>query len=229
MEVMKAAAVSQYRDAIEHLPPGGMLVVQDVSWEEYERLLAELSDRPGVRVTYDRGRLQAVSPLRAHERYAQILFDLADLTAEALDLPLEPLGSTTLRQMRQQRGVEPDHAFCVANAFRVESKITLDLEIDPPPDVVIEIDLSSDSRAKLPIYARLGVPELWLYDGKRVQILERSLNETEYNPASRSRFLPPLTVEVLQQQIEKSKNTGRTAFRRGFRAWLAQLSIKRPS
>ena len=169
---MKGAVVSTYRDAIEHLPPGGMLVVRDLTWEEYEELLKELSDRPGVRVTFDQGRLQAVSPLRKHEQCAQVISDMALLAADALDLPLERLGSTTLRQAERLRGVEPDCCFYIANAHRIEGKITLDLDIDPPPDVVVEIDMSTDSDAKLPIYAGLGVPEIWLYDGRRARILE---------------------------------------------------------
>lgn len=217
---METAVSSPYRDAIDHLPPGGMLVVNDVTWEEYEHLLEELSDRPGVRVTYDQGRLQAVSPLRAHERYTQILFDLADVTADFFELPFEPIGSTTLKQMTLQRGVEPDRAFYVTNAHRVENKITLDLSSDPPPDVVIEVDLSTDSWAKLPIYAAMGVPEIWLFNGKRMQILELGTDRAHYSSVSQSRFIPPLTITVFEQQLEKGRTTGRTALLRSYRASL---------
>ncbi len=155
---VKGVAVSQYRDAIEHLPPGGMLVVLGVTWGEYERLLAGLADRSGVRVTFDQGRLQAVSPLRAHEHYAQVMADMALLAAETLDLPFEQLGSTTLRHLERQQGVEPDRCFYIANAARIAGKVTLNLEADPPPDIVVEVDMSSDSQAKLPIYASLGCP-----------------------------------------------------------------------
>lgn len=161
-----------------------------------------------------------MSPLRAHERYAQRLFDMADAAADALDLPLEPLGSTTLRQIKQRRGVEPDHAFYIANAHRVEDQITLDLDLDPPPDIVIEVDLSSDSKTKLPIYASLGVPEIWLWDNKRIQLLE--LSGDYYSGARQSKFLPVLTVEILEKQLEKSRTTGRTALKRSFRAWLTR-------
>ena len=217
---MKGAVVSTYRDAIEHLPPGGMLVVHDVTWEAYEHLLEELSDRPGVRVTFDQGRLQAVSPLRAHEHYAQVIADMADIAAEALDLPFEQLGSTTLRQIEHLRGVEPDRCFYIANAHRIEGKITLDLDIDPPPDVVVEIDMSTDSDAKLPIYAGLGVPEIWLYDGRRARILELIETGRGYIDVAQSKFLPCIAAAMIEQQLELSKTDGQRKLRRSFRARL---------
>ncbi len=191
---MKGAAVSQYREAIEHLPPGGKLVVLGVTWGEYGRLLEELADRPGVRVTFDQGRLQAVSPLRAHEHYAQVMADVALIAAETLDLPFEQLGSTTLRQLERQQGVEPDRCFYIANAGRIAGKTTLNLETDPPPDIVVEIDMSSDSQAKLPIYASLGVPGIWLYDGHRVRVLELRDDSSSYFETLESKFLECLTT-----------------------------------
>ena len=218
---MKGVAVSQYRNAIEHLPPGAMLVVHDVTWDEYEYLLEELSDRPGVRVTYDEGRLQAVSPLRAHEQYTQVIRDLALLVADALDLPLETLGSTTLQQPGRRRGVEADCCFYIASSHRIEGKITLDLKIDPPPDIAVEIDMSSDSRAKLPIYAGLGVPEIWLYDGKRARILELRDDPSEYVDVTASKFLECVTPQILDRFLAQCKTDGQTEIRRAIRKWLA--------
>ena len=217
---MKAVAVSQYRDAIEHLPSGGMLVVLGVTWGEYERLLEELADRPGVRVTFDQGRLQAVSPLRAHEHYAQVMADMALIAAETLDLPFEQLGSTTLRHLERQQGVEPDRCFYIANAGRIAGKTTLNLETDPPPDIVVEVDMSSDSQAKLPVYADLGVPEIWLYDGQHVRILELRDDSRSFEILE-SKFLECLSTAVLDRHLELSKTTGQSEVRRAFRAWLA--------
>ncbi len=208
------------RDAIEQLPPGGMLVVLGVTWGEYERLLAGLADRSGVRVTFDQGRLQAVSPLRAHEHYAQVMADIALLAAETLDLPFEQLGSTTLRHLERQQGVEPDRCFYIANAARIAGKVTLNLEADPPPDIVVEVDMSSDSQAKLPIYASLGVPEIWLYDGQHVRILELRDDNASYIEILESKFLECLTTAVLDRYLELSKTSGQSEVRRAFRAWL---------
>ncbi len=221
MRVMKGAAVSPYRDAIEHLPPGAMLVVHDVSWSEYEHLLVELEDRPGVRVTFDRGRLQAVSPLRRHEQNIKLIDNIALFTATALGLPLEQFGATTLRQGERKRGVEPDCCFYIANADRVAGKETLDLTVDPPPDIAVEIDMSTDSHAKLPIYAGLGVPEIWLYDGRRMRMLALRDDQSGYVDVLESKFLACLTAAVLERFLELSKTTGQTEVLRAFRAWLA--------
>jgi Uma2 family endonuclease len=215
---METAVTSQYREAIEHLPPGGMLVVQNVTWEEYEHLLDELADRPGVRVTYDQGRLQAVSPLRAHEHYARIMEVIGDLAAEALDLPFESMGATALRQVKGLRGVEPDDCFYITNEQRIAGKVTLDLESDPPPDIVVEVDLSTDSGAKLPIYAAMGVPEIWFYNGRRAKILE--LGPSGYVERQESKTLPLTTVAVLEHFLDLSKTHGKRAIRRLFSASL---------
>jgi len=161
-----------------------------------------------------------VSPLRAHEHYAQVIADMADIAVEVLDLPFEQLGSTTLRQIERLRGVEPDRCFCVASAPRIEDKITLDLDIDPPPDIVIEVDLSSDSQAKLSIYAALGVPEIWLFDGRRARILELVETSGGYIDVAQSKFLPCISAALLEQQLQLSKATGQRKLRRSFRAKL---------
>jgi Uma2 family endonuclease len=219
---MKGAAVSQYREAIEHLPPGAMLVVHDVSWEAYEHLLDALEDRPGVRVTFDQGRLQAVSPFRKHEQYSRLVDDLALFTAMALGLPIEKLGATTLRQPERERGVEADCCFYIANAHRIAGKETLDLQVDPPPDIAVEIDLSTDSHAKLPIYAGLGVPEIWLYNGLQMRILELRDDNSGYFDVSQSKFLECLTTSVLERFLELSKTNSQTEVLRVFRAWLEE-------
>ena len=198
-----------------------MLVVHDVTWDEYEYLLEELSDRPGVRVTYDEGRLQAVSPLRAHERYVRVIDNLVLFATESLNLPIEQLGATTLRQPGRERGVEADCCFYIANAHRIEGKNTLDLEVDPPPDIAVEIDMSSDSRAKLPIYAALGVPEIWLYDGKRARMFEFRDDIAKYAEVQQSKFLEPITPQVLDKFLGMCKSNGQTQIHRAIRKWLA--------
>src|SRR5678816_773145 len=156
--------------AIAHLPVGATLVVPDVDWESYEELLDNLSDRPAPRVSYDTGRLEIVSPLPKHESYKEILACLVRAFAEETDAPLEALGSTTWKRRKLLKGAEPDGCFYVANASRITGKEDLDLNVDPPPDIAIEIDTTRSSLSKFPIYAALGVPEMWRCDGKTVQI-----------------------------------------------------------
>src|SRR6266516_1204094 len=161
---------AEYLEAINHLPAGAILVVPGVGWEQYESLLDDLDARPGVRISYDGGRLEIMSPLPAHEKYKEFISDLARAFAEETSLPLEKLGSTAWKRRRIQKGIEADACFYVANAHRIVGKRKIDLESDPPPDIAVEIDTTNESSSKFPIYAALGVPEIWVYDGKQVEI-----------------------------------------------------------
>ena len=177
-----------YVEAIDHLPAGAILVFPRVSWEQYENLLEDLSDRPGIRVSYNEGRLQVMSPSAEHEEYKDFLLRIAQAVAEELEIPLETRGSATWKRRTLRKGVEPDACFYVANAHRVIGRRTIDLESDPPPDIVVEIDATNESLSKFPIYAALGVQEIWRYDGQRMQMYE--LSGDTYVEASASAFFP---------------------------------------
>ena len=213
-----ATQTLSYVDAITHLPPGGTLILSDVPWEEYEQLLADLGDSYAARITYDRGRLEIMSPSIRHENFAETIARLLHVLAEELDVQLESLGSTTYKQEWRERGVEPDACFYVENATRIIGKRKIDLSTDPPPDIAVEIDLSGESTSKLAIYAGMGVPEVWRYDRQRVWIYH--LIDQDYAEASSSRAFPLLTAAVLSQFLEQSKSEGQTATLGAFRKWL---------
>jgi Uma2 family endonuclease len=200
---------ADYLDAIEHLPEGATLRLAGVSWDDYEELLSELGDRAGLRVSYAEGRLQIVSPSAPHEEYKDLIFSLARLLADVTDTPLETRGSTTYRRRRKAKGVEPDASFYVQNAARMIGKRQIDLDIDPPPDVVVEIDLSSESLDKFPIYAALRVPEIWLYDGQQARMYK--LAEQSYQEVPRSLAFPAPTAAALTDFLTHSKTSGQTA------------------
>ena len=109
---------SEYLDAIEHLPDGATLVLREFSWEDYERLLKNLGDRPGIRVSYDEGRLEIMSPLPEHEEYKRLIERIVDGLGDHLDVNVEPRGSATWKRKRDQKGTEPDTCYYVANAER---------------------------------------------------------------------------------------------------------------
>ncbi len=160
---------ADYIDAIEHLPDGATLVMRQFSWDDYERLLEELRNRPHLRVSYDSGNLEIMSPLPEHEKYAAFIDDLVRFVSEALDQNLEKLGRTTWKKRSVAKGVEPDTCFYVKNAVHIIGKRKIDLESDPPPDIAVEIDITNESSSKFPIYAALSVPEIWRYDGQKMQ------------------------------------------------------------
>lgn len=207
-----------YLDAIEHLPAGATLRLNDVSWEEYEELVAQMGDnKPGYHVSYDRGRLEVMSPRSDHEGPKDFILSLVRTISEETDTPLETFGSTTYRRRSKLKGAEPDTSFYVQNAARVIGPRVLDLESDPPPDVVVEIDTTNESSGKFPIYAALGVPEMWLYDGEKMTFYR--LAGQDYAEAPQSLAFPLLTAEVLTEFIERSEREGQTAALKAFRKW----------
>lgn len=210
-----------YLDAIENLPEGSTLVFTDVPWEEYEELVDyHLGDFPGVRVSYDQGRMEIMSPSSDHENFTELISQLGRVLADETGLLLESLGSTTYKQEWLARGVEPDGCFYVQNAARIIGR-RIDLKTDPPPDIVIEIDISRESTRKLAIYEGMGVPEVWRYDRKRVYIYQ--LLEKRYVEVAASKTFPMITNDVLLRFLEQNKSEGQTATVRSFREWLRSV------
>jgi Uma2 family endonuclease len=137
------------------------LVLGGVSWREYTRFLRVFADRPGYRLTYDRGTLEIMSPLFEHEFGADLLGRFVVVLTEEMGLPLQAGRSTTFRRRRMRRGLEADHSWWIAHAAQIRGKKRIDLRVDPPPDLALEVELTRRSIQRMPIYARLRVPEVW--------------------------------------------------------------------
>ena len=195
-------------------------MLNNVSWETYEKLLEDLADSSAPRLTFDRGTLEIMSPTFEHERFNRLLASFVEEAAEDLDVEVENAGSTTFRRADLDRGFEPDSCFYIANAKRVLGKTTVNPPEDPPPDLVIEIDIdiTSGSVAKLPLHVRVGVPEVWRYDGEILEM--QKLERGEYGPVEHSVSFPKLNAERLSKLLEKSKNSSRQEVIRALREWL---------
>ncbi|PYS73977.1 MAG: hypothetical protein DMF69_03240 [Acidobacteria bacterium] len=213
-----AAQTLNYLDAISHLPVGGTLILTDVSWEDYDQLLTDLGATSALKITYDRGRLEVMSPSQKHERFKEIIARIVYLIADEMDIPIESLGSTTYKQEWLARGVEPDACFYVQNAAKIIGSESLDLRACPPPDIVVEIDIADDSKSKLSIYAEMGVPELWRYDEHQFFVYRLERNLYVEMPVSLS--FPLLTTQLLAQLLEQSKTEGQSATLRSLREWI---------
>ncbi len=149
-------------------------------------------ERPVPRFFHDRGMLGIVSPGESpeHEGIGRLCALLVELLAEEMELDVFDAGHTTFRREDLERGFEPDGSFCFSqNAERVRGKYNIDLSVDPPPDLVVEVDVTSYSLDKLPIYARVGVPEVWRYADGRPRILRP--RGQGYEAVTRSIVLPP--------------------------------------
>ena len=199
-------------------PPDPSVVLENVSWQTYENLLADLVDSSARRLTYDRGVLEIMSPSAEHERLNRTLALLVEIIAEELSIETENLGSATFRREDLERGFEPDSCFYVRNADRIRGKRHLDLRVDPPPDLVIEIDITSSSIDKMSIYAHVGVPELWRCDGMTLQIA--SLEGGAYVTSSSSAVFPVLTAATLSNFLAQSRHSTRLELIKAFREWI---------
>jgi len=210
-----STTTTNYLEIIERLPAGALLRLQNVSWDDYEFLLTQMEEYPGHRVTYDGGRLEIMSPNREHEIYKKFIDLMVRVLAQELSLDIEESGSTTLRRKKFDKGAEPDECYHIQNAARVADIIEVNLETDPPPDLVVEIDTTNEPLDKLGIYAALGVPEIWRYDGRRVHIY--GLVGDGYEKIQNSLAFPILSAADLTEYVEQRKTEGRKAALEAFR------------
>jgi Uma2 family endonuclease len=205
-------------EIIERLPAGALLHLPNVDWDEYEHLLSQMEMFPGHRLSYDRGRLDIMSPKRDHEAYKFFIGSIVELLAEEQQIDIEPSGTTTLRRKKLEIGAEPDESFYIQNAARVVDHLETNLEVDPPPDLVIEIDTTNESLHKFKIYAALGVPEIWRYDGRQAHFY--ALADEGYEKIENSVALPVLTATDLTQYLEQRKTAGHSKTLKAFRRML---------
>lgn len=193
------------------------ILLHDISWQQFEALLQDLGDHRAARLAYDRGTLEIMTPLPEHEYYKEVLSEATKEIADVLERDYESYGSTTWRRQIKEAGLEPDNCFYFQNESKVRGKLSFDLDRDPPPDLSLEIDLTSKSLNRLPIYARLGVPELWCYDDGQITIYH--LRQGAYVEAANSLVFPQLPIRELPQLIEEYRQQGRRTLRQAIRTW----------
>jgi Uma2 family endonuclease len=201
------------------IQPGQQLLVEDVNWQQFESILEELGERRASRLSYSNGRLEIMVPLPEHEKAKEIIGDMVKILLEAGQIAFESLGSTTLKNERMSQAVEPDTCFYIQNQAAVIGKNRLDMSVDPPPDLAIEIDLTS--RTQLDNYQILGVPELWRYARRGLQI--NVLQAEQYIESDVSPTFPNIPiVQLVNQYTQQSQVAGRTRAIQAFRNWVAE-------
>lgn len=194
------------------------VILPGVSWETYERLLADFQDSHAAHFAYDQGKLEIMVLSAEHEEDKDVLTLLVNVLAEEMDIDVRSFGSTTFQREDLERGFEPDACFYIAHEAQVRGKKKLDLAIDPPPDLVIEIDITSPSLNKFSIFAAMRIPEVWRYDGEMLTIF--TLAGDEYIERIESVALPTVTSNVLSNFVRDSKQMKRTAWLRRVREWV---------
>ncbi|MDB9493465.1 Uma2 family endonuclease [Spirulina major CS-329] len=193
------------------------VLLHHLTWQQFETLLTCLGDQRNSRIAYDAGTVEIMTPLPEHEYYRDAIADTIKDIADELDLDYECYGSTTWRKPLKQAGVEADNCFYFQNEHLIRGKLNFDLSQDPPPDLALEIDLTSKSLARFPIYARLNVPEIWCYEAGELRIY--TLQNGQYQDVDTSPTFPQLKIRELPQLIETHRMQGRRALRRAVRNW----------
>jgi Uma2 family endonuclease len=203
------------------IPSHQRFLLPSVPWRSYERMLRAFADRPGVRLTYDRGVLEIMTLSHGHENRGHLLGRFVVVLTEELGLPLKSGGSTTLRRRKRRRGLEPDECYWVANEALVRDKDVINLLRDPAPDLAMEIDITHSSLDRLGIYAALGVPEIWRFDGQHLTFHVLGA-DGQYSAAESSLTFPQLTPADLLAFLNLRGQMDENAVVRQFRTWVRQ-------
>ncbi len=204
---------------IQTLPkPETRTLLMGVRWETYQALALDLAENSSRRLTYDRGILEIMTPLPEHEVNKRFLGRIVETTTEVLGLEVYSLGSTTWSREDLQRGIEPDECYYITNEELIRGKLDFDLNVDPAPDLAIEVDITSSSLDRLSIYASLGIREVWRFDGQ--DLLIYVLNNEVYDLQERSAILSVLTRTDILIFLQKRGQIGENALIRELRKWL---------
>jgi len=199
---------------------GSHLVLNDISWEMYEKLLDVFAEHPGLRMTYYQRTLELMTPLPEHERYSWTLGRLVAALSEELGMEIVGLKSTTWRSKPKTVGKEADECFYIQNEALVRGKLKIDLTVDPPPDLAIEIDVTHASIDKMAVYAELKVPEVWHWQKGKLTL--NILTDTGYVESESSLAFGSFPVKELAQFMQPDPQKGENARLREFREWVRQ-------
>jgi Uma2 family endonuclease len=201
------------------VPPGQRILLTDVSWSNFEDILQELGEKRASKVAYFQNQLEIRMPLPEHEFDKEIIGDMVKILLEELEVDRECYGSTTFKRKDMAAGIEPDNCFYIQNYRLMIGKRRLDLTVDPPPDLAIEVDVTS--KTQLSAYEALGVPELWQFSQGCLRI--NVLQGGEYVDSSFSPNFPNFPIiEGVSQFVQMSLTQGSSAALRAFRKWVRE-------
>jgi Uma2 family endonuclease len=207
-----------YQELIEHLTPDATLTLHGMNWQTYEDILEMVGEAPPLRISYNEGVIQIMSISFEHEFISQCLSDLLTLLKVVSHIKMVAFGRATLKSQAKLKGAEPDACYYVQSAVALGNRFRLSLETDPPPDIVVEVDIKHESKAKFPIYAALGVSELWRYDGTALTIYQ--LQKEQYVETPASPALPLLNGSLLTGFLQRCQSEGQYEALLGFEEWL---------
>ena len=202
------------------LLPETRTLLKKISWRTFKAMLTDMGNTRQSRLAYDNGMVEIMTPLMLHENSNRLIEGFILLLCEELSLEVKTTGSLTLSRDDVEKGAEPDSSYYIHNELIVRSKENIDLNQDPPPDIVLEIDYSRPKIDKLSLYAAMGIPEFWRYDGTVLRIY--TLSNNQYSEVEFSPTFAPIGVREIPRFIEESRQIGEMAAKGAFRSWVKE-------
>ncbi|MFZ4727258.1 MAG: Uma2 family endonuclease [Pseudanabaena sp.] len=194
------------------------VLLHGVSWETFERLLEDVGDRRKTLFHYINCTLEIMSPLSLHKGSGHFFDRLLTIFVDELDIDMRCLGSLLMKRSEQKIGGEPDSCYYIKNELAIRAQENVIVGQDPPPDLVLEVDITNPSDRRLPIYALLGVPEVWRYDGYSLEFL--ALQNGEYVAIENSLSFPTLPAAIIVEYVQKRLLLGESKTLKEFRGWV---------
>jgi Uma2 family endonuclease len=217
-----ATAEQIQRVVSEHGPPESRLLLHAVDWRTYTAL-REPGSNNHVRMTYDRGDLEMMSPSRLHERLSYLIGRLIDIWTEVRGIDIGACRTMTFKRDDLERGLEPDNCYYVAHERVIREKVQVDLAVDPPPDLAIEIELTPAAVDRLSLYSAFGVPELWRFDGQTLYVYILGKDGC-YQPCRYSACFPQLPPAEIERVLAQLGTASETTLVRAFRQWALSVA-----
>jgi Uma2 family endonuclease len=226
-----ATAVLESRNKASTRPGRGkeknrQVVLHDVSWEQYIAIGNALADRPGLRLTYDHGSLEIMVVSFEHEKFKKRFGWLVETLMEELEIPFESGGSMTFQKAELERGFEPDECYWIKHEKQMRGRIQYDPNLDPSPDLQLEVEISRSALNRMAMFAAYGVPEVWRFDGGRIRVCLRQA-DGNYKEFPESPAFPGIPIAELAQFLQPNPNVDNLTANREFRKWVRQHKQKR--
>ncbi|MCF2148377.1 Uma2 family endonuclease [Desmonostoc muscorum LEGE 12446] len=196
------------------------VLLHNISWQTFKTMLAEMGCQRNSRLAYDNGTIEIMTPLMPHENSNRIIEGFVVVLCEELGQEIRRAGSLTLTRDDLKQGAEPDSSYYIQNEALVRDKENIYLATDPPPDLVLEVEYSRSAIDKLRLYAAMGIPEFWRYNGSVLRLY--TLAGGQYSEVQTSPTFAPVSVKEIPRFIQEAKKNGEIATTRAFRAWVQE-------
>jgi Uma2 family endonuclease len=195
-------------------------LLHNISWQTFKTMLIEMGTERSYRLAYENGTVEIMTPLMPHENSNRLIEVFIGVLCEEFGLEIKRSGSLTLTRDDLERGAEPDSSYYIQNEGLVRKKENIDLATDPPPDLVLEIEYSRPAIDKLKLYAAMGVPEFWRYNGSTLRVY--TLVGGKYSEVQISPSFASVPVKEIPQFVLAAKQDGEVSTTRAFRAWVRE-------